>query len=377
MKRWSFVVASLVGAGCQKSAPVPAAPQVSAERVRVRTAKLEVKTVSGVRTFPGILQPWQRATLGARAAGYLATMRVDRGSHVKKGDLLATVAIPGLSESLAGAEGQLHTAEADLAVARDQEKRANRVANANPEAIASAEVASLSGKASAADARLQAARADVARARALGEDAVLRAPFDGVVVARYADQGAVLTVGAKVVDLVALDPLRLAIDVPERDAARLRVGQSATVVLPAAGDRKLTAKVARFAEVLDPATHTLRAEIDVPNPGTPIDTGIPARLRSPIVSGIEARATIDFGEHAALLLPAEAIVSEGAGASVLVVQEGRARKRPVRIAYDDGKDVEIQPIASGDRAGDLAAGAEVIVGGRGLISEGDAVEVAR
>ncbi|MCA1665010.1 MAG: biotin/lipoyl-binding protein, partial [Myxococcales bacterium] len=165
--------------GCARGGEPTAPAEVGAPRLRVRVAKVQQRTVSGKRTFPGVLQPWEQATLGARIAGHLATIRVDRGSKIKKGDVLATISIPGLSEAQLHAEAQLKSAESDLSLARDMESRATKVAAANPEAIAAAEVAALSGKAHAATARADGARAELARARAQLEDATLRAPFDG------------------------------------------------------------------------------------------------------------------------------------------------------------------------------------------------------
>ncbi len=342
---------------CSRGPEPPPTTQVGAARLRVRVAKVQERTLSGTRSFPGVLQPWEHATLGARVAGHLATIRVDRGSKVKKGETLAKISIPGLTESQLHADAQLKSAEADLSLARDMESRATKVATANPEAIAAAEVAALSEKAHAATARADAARAEKERARAQLDDATLQAPFDGVVLARLADPGAVLAVGAKVLEIAALDPLRLAIDVPERDASRLRVGQPADVLLPTAGDRRVQAKVARFAAALDPATHTLRAEIDVPNHD------------GSIVSGLEARTSVDFGAHSGLTIPSEAVIVEGGGAAVFVAVGGRAQRRSITVTNDDGRDAEI---GSG-----LKAGEEVLLSARGLVQDGTAIEVAR
>jgi RND family efflux transporter MFP subunit len=137
----------------------------------------------------------------------------------------------------------------------------------------------------------------------------------------------------------------------------LRVGQKAEVTLPTLGHRRLAAAVSRFAAVLDPATRTLRAEIDVPN-----------QDRS-LVAGIEARATVDFGARQTLMVPADALVSEGSAAFVFVLEGGRARKRSITVGYDEGPRVEI---ASG-----VKAGAELLIGARSLLTDGDEVEVER
>jgi len=123
-------------------------------------------------------------------------------------------------------------------------------------------------------------------------------------------------------------------------------------------DHAVAATVARFAPVLDPATRTLRVEIDVPN------------REGKLLAGVTARAAIDTGLTGEVLtLPAEAIGQQHGETSVLVVEGDIARRKKIVIAHDQGQKVEI--------ADGLKEGEDVILGGRGLIQDGTACEVAK
>ena len=335
------------------------ASTLSAAKIRVRVVKPKKETSSGVRVLPGVLMPWQKAQLGARVAGELTSISVDRGDHIKKGQVLATIGIPGLREDVQRAGAQKQTAEAELALLEDQRRRTMKVIESAPKGtIAAGETAALDAKIDAAKARVATAAADQGRGGSMLTDTRIVAPFDGIVLARRADTGTALSAGAIVVEVADVSTLRLAIDVPERDAASVKLGQAAEIAIPAEHDRKVTAKVARFAPALDEATRTLRVEIDVPN------------ADGALIVGVASRASIDFGSRGEVYtVPAEAVVQDGDDVFVLVVNGDVARKKIVKIAYDRGPSFEIAEGLRGDE--------EIVLGGRGLVRDGTACEVAR
>lgn len=358
-----LLAASLFPAGCRGRDGSEAIPAVvaamSAPKPRVRVVKPRRETPSGVRVFPGVLSPWQRARLGARLAGELRSIAIDRGDHVKWGQLLATIGIPGLAQDVQRATAQRKAAEAELSLLEDQRRRTAKVVESGPKGvIADGEIAALDAKVEVAKARIASAAADQGRGGAMLGDTRLVAPFDGIVVARYADAGSALSAGSIVVEVADVSKLRLTVDVPERDAAAVRLEQTASVTIAALANRTVAAKVARFAPALDEATRTLRVEIDVPNPD------------GSFLAGVAARAAIDLGSrHEVLVLPADAVVQEGGEAAVLVVDGETARRRKVTVGYDRGPVVEITEGLTGDE--------DCIVGGRGLLRDGTVCEVTR
>jgi len=340
--------------------PTPEAnASLPAPRIHVRVVEPKKETSSGARVLPGVLLPWQQARLGARVAGELTSITVDRGDSVKKGQVLATIGIPGLAQDVLRAGAQKKSAEAELALLEDQRRRMAKVLESGPKGvIAEGEVTGLDAKIEAARARITAAAADQGHGGAMLSDTKVIAPFDGVVLARRADPGTALSAGVIIVEIADISTLRLAVDVPERDAGAVKLGQAVSVTVASLGDKKVAAKVARFAPALDEATRTLRIEIDVPNGD------------GSLLAGVAARAAIDLGSRGEVFtLPADCVTREGGEASVLVMDGDTARRRKVTIAYDRGPTVEIADGLHGDE--------EIVVGGRGLVRDGVACEVAR
>jgi membrane fusion protein (multidrug efflux system) len=349
----------LMAMGCNRSSAETHGSTLSPAKIRVRVVKPKKEATSGTRVLPGVLMPWQKAQLGARVAGDLTSILVDRGDRIKRGQVLATIGIPGLRSDVQVAGAQKQTAEAELALLEDERRRTmNVIASAPKGTIAAGEVAALDAKVDAAKARVATAAAEQGRGGSMLADTRIVAPFDGVVLARRADVGTALTAGTVVLEVADVSTLRFAVDVPERDAAAVKVGQAAEVAILGDRDRKVTATIARFAPALDTATRTLRVEIDVPNGD------------GALLAGVAGRASIDLGSRGEVYtLPAEAVMQDGADAFVFVMDGDIARKRKVKIAYDRGPSFEVAEGLKGDE--------EIVVGGRGFVRDGTACEVAR
>jgi HlyD family secretion protein len=129
---------------------------------------------------------------------------------------------------------------------------------------------SAQGAVKVAEAHLQVARAEAARAEIMLGYAQLRAPFDGVITKRMADVGLLAgppgTRGRPLFTLTATDPVRFVAEVPENaDLGRIRVGTAVTVTVKALRGRRYQGKVTHSAGALDPTRHTLRIEMDLAN----------------------------------------------------------------------------------------------------------------
>lgn len=186
----------------------------------------------------------------------------------------------------------------------------------------------------------------------------IEAPFDGIVTRRTVDTGHLTVPGAQGEPLFVVaraDVVSVAVAVPETFAAAVEPGDPALVRLQALNGRTVEGKVTRTSFALDPATRTLRVEIDLPNPdGT---------LRP----GLYANATIVAEEHPdALTVPTTAIVREGNRTFCTVVAGGRASRRPVEVGLSDGTNAEI---LSGLKADDV-----VVKANAASVAEGQPVE---
>jgi membrane fusion protein, multidrug efflux system len=195
-------------------------------------------------------------TLYGKVSGYLKSLVVDKGTQVKKGQLIAEIASPET-------DAQYASAVADLA---NKKALSDRAAALYKIGGASKEVADQ------ADTNFRVAEALVSQLQTLKSYERLIAPFDGRVTARYADLGALVqnaatsqTSALPVVTISDTTKLRVDAYVQQQDAPFVRIGDVAEIVDAANPARRFTAAVSRTSGALDPRTRTLLAEIEIPN----------------------------------------------------------------------------------------------------------------
>jgi multidrug resistance efflux pump/beta-lactamase regulating signal transducer with metallopeptidase domain len=134
-----------------------------------------------------------------------------------------------------------------------------------------AKVARAEAEVQVAEARVAVADADLQRTQALLHAAQISAPFDGVVTHRAVDTGMFIPAAGQanakpLLTVARTDIVRIVVQVPESSIAEIRTGARATVRIDALPNKQFEAKVSRFARALEPATRTMRVEIDLPNP---------------------------------------------------------------------------------------------------------------
>lgn len=278
---------------CRSSAP-PAA-----ELPVVPVAVVGPATLQNNVVLSAEFQPFQEVDVMAKVAGYVRNIRVDLGSHVRAGDVLATLEVPEIQDDVQKAKAGLAAAEANIVTAQAGVQRAqaaadiaqlsyqriNDVATKNKglvprqdvdvsqsrNAEAAAQLASAKSALLAAQEQRSAAASDYARAGAMAQYATIRAPFDGIVTKRYANTGSMIQAGISsqtqampVVRLAQYNVLRLTLPVPVTDAAEIKDGQpvDVTVTNP---PRQLHGKISRYAGSVQMSTRTMDTQVDVPN----------------------------------------------------------------------------------------------------------------
>jgi RND family efflux transporter MFP subunit len=292
----------------------------------------------------------QEATLYAKVPGYLKTLIVDKGDAVKEGQLLAEIEVPELL-----ADQAQYRAESE--VARTNYERMAEARQKAPDLVVPQTVDDLRGQWEVAQAKLQ-------RTQTLLQYARLVAPFSGIVTARFVDPGAFIpaaTAGttpesAAVITLMDYSRVRVQAFVPEPEVPFIKNGVPAKVSVEELPGRVFPGSVTRYAHALDPATKTMLTEIEMPNP-----TG---ELRPGTYASVELEVE---RKQNALLVPVQALLTEKAGTSVFTVVDGRAKKSPVQLGFNDGANVEI---ASGIRDDQ-----KVILIGKQTLNDGQPVNL--
>jgi HlyD family secretion protein len=257
--------------------------------------------------------------------------------------------------------GQYKASQAD----RDEARA--RVTSAE-EAVkqAAAERDKAAADVAAMKARSGVARADARKTKAMLAYKSLRAPFDGVVTARHVDTGDFLQPSSqKVVFTVArIDPVRVALPVPEAEAAYLTEGLEVKLTIPALRPPTRAGKVARLSWSLDRGARTLRAEVDLPNKE--------GKLRP----GMFVTASVVVALDAAWSLPVSAVAKQGDDTVAFQAIDGKASRTLVKAGAADEKRVEVLEARTGDGPWRSITGQErFIVEGAAKLSDGARVAV--
>ncbi len=371
-----FVLAPLVMAlavvACKRedapTRPEKASDHAAAESsVRVRFVKVEVRRVPQVLELTGALEPEQRSEVAAQTAGVVSEVRVDVGSRVKKGDILAVLDASEASMRLAAAQaaaeqqkarlGLKEGASFDVATVADvrsaeqarnlrvkEAERARTLAEGG--VISAAALDQATTAAEQAEAQLEAARngaeqawaaLNAARAqarlsqKALGDTRVL-APVDGAVVERRLSVGEFAQLGRVIAVVLDDSPLRLRLDVPEADVGQVVVGKPVSLRVAAFPGRDFRATIARVGASVHAASRTLPVEADVQNADGSLRPGFFAT----------ARVALAGPEKEALFVPKAALSVSGNSARVFVRTGNRVSEKLVVAGRQDGELVEVQ-----------------------------------
>lgn len=288
-------------------------------------ADVTTATVRDVTTgvvLRGPLEPVTTVTLTAQVAGTIGTMEVDRGSRVTRGQRLATIDAAGVRSQAASAAAGVAAAESNLAVMRTRRDAARRLLAAG--AISQVDADNAESAYHAAEAQVAAAKAMAAAADEAAGFTTLRAPMDGMISERAAEQGQPVSVGDPVLTVVDTRTLELAGRVPVDEAAAVRVGQPVTFMLDAFADRTFTGRVDRKDPTASASDRQVGVYVRLPNP------------RGEVIAGQYARGEVaGRSVKGAVTVPVTAVSGSGAEAAVFIVAGDRVRRRPVTVGSRD------------------------------------------
>ena len=357
------LVAVLVATGMAEHASqrAEAVDTLQAMRAAVPIVRIAaVKTVDTPRQveLPGTMQPFDSATLFARATGYISKRNVDIGSHVQKGDVLAVISAPDLDAQLEQARGQLAQMEAAFVQAQANRDLAHATNTRTTQLVQQGwdskqqgdtdrlNLASQIAAVAVAHANVQAQQAQVDRLEQLTGFEHVVAPFNGVITARQVDVGSLVTAdaasGTALFSIARTDVLRVQVYVPQDDYFGLKDGEQATVTVPELPGQTFHGTVARNASVLQQQTRTLLTEVDVDNAG------------GKLAGGLYGIVHLDVPrQEPVVILPSQAVIFNQDGLSAAVYHDGTLELRHLDLAADDGGQVEVR--------GGLQVGDQVIL----------------
>jgi len=342
--------------------------------------------------FTADILPAKQTAIFSKVSGYIRRIHADRGDFVKAGQVLAEIDDQELQASLEQARATLSSGHAGLEMARStlvgqranlENQRANlskaravaandarqaermktlfdrglvsatdfenarttaESSRANVQAadaqlnLAEAQIVTIESQVRLSEAQIETYRAALNLADTNLANTRLLAPFSGYVSLRNLDPGAAVsaqssgtnTASVGILTIQDVETVKVQIEVPERDIARIRVGSPVRLAVDPYQGETFTGSVARVVHNLDPRSRTMGVEVEIPNPGGRLKPGMYARVEVLV----ETR-------RGALTIPAEAVRLGEAKPSVMVVKEGTVAAVIVELGAADARGVEV------------------------------------
>lgn len=341
---------STLSASCRGSSP--GAGQTPGAAPGLPTVEVAVVVSSRLHItipLPGELQPYQVVPIYPKVTGFVRSISVDRGTHVREGQSIARLDAPELGAQQAEAQARLQGAEAQLAAARarlasdEGTYQRLKAASATPGVVAGndLEVLQRTTEADRALVKAQQDNVDAARqalqsAAEIGAYLDVRAPFDGVVTERNAHAGALVgpagTAGVAdaMVRIETLSRLRLVVPVPETYAAGIREGTRVDFAVPAYPGRTFSGTIARISHAVNVRTRTMPVELEVANPSGELDPGTYTEVLWPVER-----------PYPTLFVPSSAVTTTLERTFVVRVRAGKAEWVDVKTGASSGRLIEV------------------------------------
>jgi RND family efflux transporter MFP subunit len=336
--------------------------------VPVKLAPVKKGPISYVLDTSGDVQPIMQVDVVSRISGYVERIHFEMGDRVAAGQVVATIEPKEQGHRVEEEEAAVKVAvatlkekESQLAHAEKQVERARLLRQ--KDFISSQELDEAETKAQTAKAQKELAEAQWAqRQAALAQSRYqlsltrVVAPFSGAVTRRLVDPGAHVSSATPILTLASPNPLKVIVNIPERDVDLVRSGMVARLQIDTFPGRVFEGKIARLNSALDPSSRTLMAEVHVPNRDQLLKPGMFARVSLVLAESRDA-----------LLVPVEAVVEEEGKDFVYSVTESKARRREVTRGWTQDSLVAVTK--------GLEEGERIVVAGQQRLKPGLKVRV--
>ena len=351
------------GCGAPPAPAATAATSAPGGPPTVEVVRVVERPIDVTLSMPAELGAYEMVAVYPKVTGFVKTMRVDRGSHVRAGELMAELEAPELAAQRAEGQSKLQSAQAQLSAAKskaDGDASTNdklKAAAATPGVVAGNDLILAQKMVETSQSQVAAAEQNVEAARqALGSIAEMEgylrvtAPFDGVITERNVHPGALVGpnsgAGAStpMLRVVNNSRLRLSVPVPEAYIAGIGEGAVMSFTVSAYPGQTFSGTVARLAHSVDVKTRTMPVELDVVNTDGRLTPGTFCQITWPI-----------HRTAPSLFVPSGSVASTTDRVFVVRVRNGRTEWVDVKTGLASGPLVEV--------FGGLQSGDEIIARG--------------
>jgi len=370
----ALVAVCLCSASCgQKGRSTTSAATQTLPQVEVTTVKLQ--KLNTTESLPAELMPYETVDIYAKETGFLKSIKVDRGSKVKQGELIAELEAPELVAQRAQAnaayqsvESQLAAAQAKLAADQATFRRMSAAAKV-PGVVAGNDLDIAQETAQSDEANAEALRktADAAQEglRAVTQlESYLKisAPFDGQVTTRYVHTGALVGPAAgagattPIVRIETVNHHRLVVPVPENDAGGVPEGTMVSFTVPSFPGRTFRAPITRISHGVDVKTRTMPVELDVKDPHAELVPGTFCEVEWPVQR-----------TYPTLFVPVSSVASDLQRTFIIGIRQSKTEWVDVKTGVRAGSLIEV--------FGDVQPGDVVVTNATDSIRSGTSVSV--
>ncbi|MCX7187026.1 MAG: efflux RND transporter periplasmic adaptor subunit [Methylophilales bacterium] len=332
-----------------KEAPL-ARPALTVNVIQAQRITLPLKVFAN-----GNIAAWQEAIVGSEANGLrLTQVYVNIGDTVSKGQLLAEFSDEAVLADLNQAKAKLMEAEAQGHEALANAERARTLQNTG--AMSSQQIDQYLTAADTAKARVEVARAVVQTQQIQLKNTKIYAPDSGVISARTATVGAVISAGSELFRLIRQSRLEWRAEVVSADIAKVKVGMQVNIT--GADGSKFSGKVRKLSPTVDMQTRNSLIYVDLPSNNT-------------AKAGMYAKGEFVSGQSSALAIPQQALVLRDGFTYVFVVKSEQGRTIVKQMKVQPGRRLlNLVEIVSG-----LQAQQSVVALGGAFLSDNDVVKV--
>jgi RND family efflux transporter MFP subunit len=355
------VLAGLVmaSAGCGGSDRAAAEGATAAAVVQLAPENVTTAAIAEIAAGPAVsgqLTAAREATVRAQVGGSLVALPVDRGDRVQAGALVAKIASRDLEASFESSKAAVTSAETALAVARTEHQRTEALVKGG--ALAARDLEQTRNAVSIAEAQLAAAKARQQSVWQQIDDTSVKAPFAGIVSARPASLGDVVSPGTELVTIIDPSSLRLEALVPSDQIGTVKPGAPVHVSIRGV-EGTVVGNVERVSPSADPVTRQVSIFVSVPN------------QHGKLIAGLFADGRVHTTTRQGVVVPLSAVDETGAMPLVTRVTDGKAERVAVELGIRrlDTEQIEVtKGVASGD---------VLIIGSAKGVAAGTPVNVVR
>ena len=319
----------------------------------VDLVQLARNTINHTVAANGSIAPWQEAIIGSEVNGLmLSQVLVNVGDKVKQGQLLAQFSASSIAADVAQAEASLAEAKANALEAADNAARARSIQDSG--ALSAQQIEQYFALETTSLARVAAAQATLQSQQIRNKQTKVVAPDSGIISARTATVGAVVSPGQELFKLIRQGRLEWHALLTSSDINQIKNGMVAQITLP--DGNTILGKVRTVSPIVDMQTRNAIVFVDI--------------AAESAKAGMFARGTFDIGSKEVLTLPAAAIVMKDGFAYVMQVGvDGRVKQLKVQLGERQGANVEIIGL-------DAAINSNFVASGGAFLADGDLVTVA-